>query len=238
MDRFRALALIVAVAPSVALGQAGNPAPVLTMSIDAPAQPDSPVHIIGFKNSRRELSFDLLNSSDKTVTSVILGNVSWIPSGCSTANAEERSMSHTRFPVRIGPHGSGAASSKYVHYPMVLISSARDLATAHLLTQFVVDAVYFEDGTTWPTALSSSVASELGPFDPLSEAETGKCADIGAVVDALRPIEEVTFDHEGAAVGARGNPSRPHMRYSCSLEGPKAICHMPLDKDSSSAPRQ
>lgn len=175
MGRFRAFALILASA--AANGQILKSGPVITVAVDAPLQPDSPVHVTGFQHDQREIWFTLLNSSEKTVTSVILGNASWAPSRC-TMVGNKLSRSHVRFLVHVGPHGSGVASSGYVHYPSALVNNARMLKAACMLTQIVVDAVYFEDGTTWPPALDSDLASAKGPFDlEHHEAEAGTSTD-------------------------------------------------------------
>ena len=228
MRRTRALGVVLA--SILASGQLGKPAHVLTISIDAPAQPDSPVHITGFKHDERDLWFALSSGSEKTVTSVIFGSISWAPPSCAPENTRSPWIGHVRYVVRMGPHGSGVAFSAHVHYPEHLVYNARTLVrTPYLLTQFVVDAVYFEDGTTWPASLSSP-ESNRGPFNP-RQVEPEKCPDAAAVANELGPIREVTFDRESpeAANTDDEKSATPHLRFRCSLEGPKAICRMPLE---------
>jgi hypothetical protein len=46
--------------------------------------------------------------------------------------------------------------------------------------------------------------------------------NVKSVRAAIQPTSN--GDHEGGAI--------PHLRFSCSLEGPKAVCRLPLEKQA------
>ena len=226
------ISILLLVLPTVLAAQSVRPAiaPVIQFAFYAPAQNDSPVLIVGFEHSKDEIQFVLRNTSDKAVSGIVITAVDIAPPGCA---AEPRRFpltldSGARLVSRIGPHGKGVASRPDSHYPRELVRTARLLQAASLQAQFGVIFVYFEDGTTWP---AGSPKTRVDPFDSaLSEAEAGKCGDVAIVTNALESVEEVVFDRESseASVPDHDKSALPHLFFRCSLEGPKAICRMPM----------
>jgi hypothetical protein len=132
------------------------------------------------------------------------------------------------------PHLTGVTpqDASYPHFPKSIVFSARDAGAAYMQVQFGVTGVYFEDGSTWPAQVSPG-SNPSDPFNSeLVEAEAGKCSDVPAVASALRSVKEVVFEHESAE-GSNSDDNEsvlPYLRFSCSLEGPKAVCRLPLEK--------
>ena len=148
--------------------------------------------------------------------------------------------------------GSPPPSPMYPHLPKGIVNIAKSTKAGYMQVQFGITAVRFEDGTAWPaqtaivlrddfaptvkTLTSDQVIAQHAlihpdPFDPqLVETEVGKCADVAAAESALQSVEEVVFDREEPTASDRNDDktSPPHLRFSCSLEGPKAICRMPM----------
>lgn len=120
----------------------------------------------------------------------------------------------------------------YPHYPKTAVFRARNAKAGYMQVQFGVIDVFFEDGSTWPAQISDGYHPE--PFDrKLVEAEAGKCADVATVANALQSVQEVVFEKETPATSDKipgksddeGAP--PHLRFSCSLKGSKAVCRLP-----------
>ena len=232
-----ALGLVPLQIAVVAQSEPEHPAPVLTISLYAPFQPDSPVHIVGLEHSDREIWFDLSNTSDKGVTDVILGNFDTAPVGC--AKDEWRfSSTAQRFPVRIGPHGLGTATRENAHYPEFAVHSAIQLGAAHFHSQVWIEGIYFEDGSRWPVDMSD-FPYPCSTFDSkLVEAEPGTCRNFRAVLDALGRVNKVIFEPEGPEAPAEESSgvTVPHLRYSCRFEGTRSICRLPFDPDHLAQP--
>jgi hypothetical protein len=252
MRRIGTLAL--ALSPCLALAQSplSAPAPVLGISLYAPIQKDPPVHIVSFRNDGSEVQFVLSNDSDKPVIGVGLGFVEIAPPGCAAQPRKEPEQTQDGysaggFPVGIAPHGQAVASGVGVpvkgsatpqtalpHYPKMLVHVAQAAKSAYIQTQVGVIGVWFEDGSTWPAnwRRGSPPNNQDLFFDrSLVEAESGKCADVPTVSKALRSVKEVVFNHEGPQAHYPGDDAGalPHLRFTCSLQGPKAVCRMPVE---------
>ena len=229
------------------------PAPILAISLFAPQQKETPVHVVGFQNDRSDVQFVLLNESDKSVIGVALGFVYIAPLGCTpqprAPDRTEDGYSAGGFPVRIAPHGQavttgvgapviGAATPRTAlfHYPKMIVHVAQSAAAASIQSQVGVIGVWFEDGSTWPAHWPQSTPPNNQDlfFDrSLVEAEAGKCANVGAAENAIQSVKRVVFERESPqAIEQDGDKSTPpHLRFRCSLEGPTAICRMPLETD-------
>jgi hypothetical protein len=234
---YRLAIFIVLLTPLVATGQSAAGAPVIRFSFYALPQNDSPVNIVGFQHSESEINFVFSNASNKTVASVLIDRVEVPPPGCAGGPKEEdsgtRILSGGRFLVHIPAHARAVLSGAQVHYPKTAVKGAQDLGAAYLQVQVGVTAVYFEDGSTWPDPIDLHYRNE---FDSkLIEAEAGKCSDVSTVANALQSVKEIVFDREipQAPDSEDEKIAPPHLRFSCSLEGPKAVCRMPLHKDPS-----
>lgn len=233
---YRLTILIVLLGPVLASGKSGaTVAPVVHFSFYAPPQNDSPVNIVGFQHTESELDLVFSNASNKTVASVLVDRVEVPPPGCATETNEggpgSRILGGGRFLVQIPAHGRAVLSGAQVHYPKTAVKGAQDLGVAYLQIQLGVTAVYFEDGSTWPDPIDLHYRSE---FDSkLVEGEAGKCVDVAPVVNALKSVQEIVFEHEIPTTTGKGDDDEfvPHLRFSCSLEGPKAVCRMPPGRD-------
>lgn len=227
---------VVLLGPLLVSGKSGSVgAPVIHFSFYAPPQNASPVNIVGFQHSESEIDLVFSNASNKAVASVLIDRVEVPPPGCATEPNEggpgSRILGGGRFLVQIPAHARAVLSGAQVHYPKTAVKGAQDLGAAYLQVQLGVTAVYFEDGSTWPDPIDLHYRSE---FDSkLVEAEAGKCPDVAAVANALQSVEEIVFEKETPTIsgksGDEGGP--PHLHFSCSLEGEKAVCHMPTEKD-------
>lgn len=206
---------------------------VINFSFYAPPQKDPPVHIEGFGHTDSEIQFVLSNASEKSVVGVLIGRTETAPPGCATEPTKGRLgtsiLSAGHFQVSISPHGKALLSGDQVHYPKTAVHAAQDLGAAYMQIQFGVTGVFFEDGTTWPEKIDGHYYPD--PFDPkLVEAEAGKCADVAAVVNALESIKQVVFEPGRPTVSnGEGEGAPPHLRFSCRLEGPKAVCRLPME---------
>lgn len=216
---------------------------ILTISLYAPFQAESAVHIVGFRHNEKEVWFDVSNTSDRTVTDVFVGIFDTAPVGC--ARQEMRSSGTVqRFPVRIAPHGLAIAARENAYFPGLVVRTARSLGVAHFHSQVWVMGVYFEDGSIWHGSEWPAEMSDLGPpypasaFDPkLLETEPGTCSSSVEVVEALGRTNEVVFEAEGpGAPPERTGVTVPHLDYSCRFDGQKAICRLPLDGDQTARP--
>ena len=241
MDRLCLLAAALLPLQIAVVAQQGpeHTTALLTISLYAPFQPGSPVHIVGFEHTEREIQFELSNASDRTVTGVIIESVARAPSGCAKEETGTISNNAQRFQVRIAPHGLGVATRENAYFPKLVVYEARSLGAARLHAQVAVIGVYFEDGSTWPVHFppaGPSYASSL--FDPrVVEAEPGTCINVAAVVEALGRTNEVVFEAEGPSPPEQTGVTVPHLNYSCRFDGPKAICRLPLDGDQTARPR-
>jgi hypothetical protein len=220
-------------------GQSDLP-PKLTVALYAPLQKNIPVNIVGIEHDSSDIQFLVLNSSEKSVSSIIISRVNIAPLGCAVdqpgvgRDLGVRSGSGGRFLVPILPHGRALVPGKEVHYPKTTVYSARRAGAAYMQSQFGVTGVFFDDGTTWPVPID--LHYRVDPFDPsLVEAEAGKCTDVAVVAKALESVQEVVFDRQIPAVPSKSDDAVavPHLRFSCSLEGPKAVCRLPLESNLS-----
>jgi hypothetical protein len=236
-------------------------------SLYAPLQKNPPVHIIGFRHGKSELGFILSNISDKTVFAVMIMAVSIVPGEClpnTGHGADARcdmSQNGGNFRVRIPPHEEKVSlpvGGVEVNWPHTIVYTAKERGVACLQVQFGVTAVFFEDGTAWPSdagfisrediegskgflektrtpeqANTISRISNPSLFDPsLVEAEAGKCPGVASTANALRSVNEIVFSNESPQPDRdNGKGLPPHLRFSCSLESTKAICRMPLEAD-------
>jgi len=129
-------------------------------------------------------------------------------------------------------------SAVYPHYPRTAVFRAKGAKAGYMQVQFGVIDVFFEDGGTWPAQISDGYHPE--PFDrKLVEAEAGKCTDVAAVANALQSVEKVVVGRGTPAtsdkiLGKSDDGAPPHLRFSCTLQGAKAICRLPLENAPSS----
>lgn len=147
--------------------------------------------------------------------------------------------------------GTPPPSPGYPHWPKQAVEIARWAKAEYMQVQLGITGVLFKDGTAWPaqiaflsggfdpfnpspdqTAAISSI-SHPGPFDAaLVEAEAKECAAVGPVASALEPVKQIIFDRESAEAsdGDETASATPRLHFTCSLEGSKAVCRMPLEQ--------
>jgi hypothetical protein len=172
-----------------------------------------------------------------------------------------RGLSGASFELRIVPHGKAVASRAGIfrvedippqgvpyphltgvtprnasnpHYPKSVVLNAREAGAAIMQAQFGVTGIFFDDGTTWPAPINLGYRPD--PFDShLVQSEAGKCTDVAAIAKALESVQEVVFERQVPTVPSKGDDAVavPHLRFSCSLEGPKAVCRLPLETNPS-----
>jgi hypothetical protein len=154
--------------------------------------------------------------------------------------------------------GTPRPSPSYPHLPTMVVDMAKWAKAGYVQVQFGITGVLFEDGTSWPAQIASFLRDDFDsfrtpspdevttisalyhshPFDPLLvEVEEGKCTDAATVASALQSMKEIVFDHESPEASDPDDDRNapPHLRFSCSLEGPKAVCRLPLETDHSVA---
>ncbi len=147
--------------------------------------------------------------------------------------------------------GTGA-SPRYSHEPRKVVDSAKWAQAGYMQAQFGITGVLFEDGSSWPSQVAIVLRDDFDPFkspspaasaaltainhpdpfdDSLIEAEAGKCTDVATVANALQSVKEIVFGPETpAASDPDDDGAIPRLRFSCSLEGSKAVCRLPLEK--------
>ena len=107
------------------------------------------------------------------------------------------------------------------------ITNAQLLKAASVHIQIVVMEVDFADGTSW----KSEERLPHTPFDSsLAAADTGKCEDAETVEKALSTVEEFESSpriDKPTTGGKEGTSSPPHLFFSCSIVGTKAVCPTP-----------
>jgi len=173
------LALTLAVLTCIEAVSATAPL-VLTISIYAPEQKASPVHIVGFRYKDDAIEIVLDNRSSKTVVGVEIVGTESAPSGCSpqvTQPSAETGGGAGQ--VKIPPHRTAVTLPINSPFsPPSLVRAARDSQTAYLQIQAGLVKVDFEDGSTW----SPYTEIPMTPFDPsLVEAEAGTCSNANAL---------------------------------------------------------
>jgi hypothetical protein len=134
-------------------------------------------------------------------------------------------------------------------WPQMTVEAAKFYKAGYMQVQFGITGVLFQDGTSWPAQVAFLLRDDFDsssktlspdeveaqhaltpsrPFDrSLADAEAGKCADVMAAANALQSVEEVVFKHESSHHDNEG-AHPPRLRFSCSLEGSKAVCRFPL----------
>jgi len=197
----------------------------------APAQEGSPLRIMSLQYDEGGfIRLTLLNSSDKSIAKAAIAAAEVAPAGCS---AEPRTRLHVGGsvePLPIPPHGTVVASPRgYApsFQAPVFITNAQRLGSASVHVQIVVIEVDFVDGTSW----RSEERLPRTPFDPaLAAADAGKCPDAEAVAKALSTVDGFEFNRrieKPTTGGKEGTSSPPHLFFSCSIEGTKAVCPTP-----------
>jgi hypothetical protein len=138
------------------------------------------------------------------------------------------------------------------HWPRMFVDTARWANASYMQLQFGVTGVLFEDGTAWPAQIAFLSTSDFDPekksspaeatamsgvsnpdtFDPmLVKAEAGKCSEVTTVASALQLVKEVVFGPEAPLTPDPDDADStiPHLRFSCSLDGSRAVCRLPFN---------
>jgi len=207
---------------------AEGPAPVINISLLAPEQKDSPLHILSFEYKVDSLQIVLSNASSKSVVGAAIVGVMAVPPGCvtdATKSSGTGTIGGSIYPLRIGPHETRVTAREGSPFgPAGLIMFARDFsAGGYLQVQVRVLEVDFADGTRWREDKSQAL------FDSsVVEADSGKCPNADRVAKALTYIKQVKFDlnleREKSADGDSRGGGIPRLSFACTLEGTKAVC--------------
>jgi hypothetical protein len=218
-------------------------APVISFSIYAPVQKESPVHIVGLRYDKLSMQFALSNDSDRSVVDAKIVAVAAAPPGCPTdpnrsdLNTDLRIGADNVPQVIIGPHQSVTFPREHgfivpVLPPQILVDNARHLAASYLNVQVEVVEVDFANGTKW-TRHERDDERPYGiylPFDPLLvDADARKCADVADAIRALNTTDGVRFDRrvEKPSYGDDGVSTPSRLFFSCRLEDSKVVCPLP-----------
>jgi len=214
------LALIMA-----GVSSSAQVAPVINISIYAPIQADSPVHIVGFHYDEGSLELALSNGSDKAVAGIAVVGLEVVPPGCAVEPGKLINVGGSVEAVPIDPHERVVQSRDNSHLPAaLLVLEAKRLDAASLEFQVGVVEVDFADGTKWtrrPRYLYRT------PFDTsLANADSGICSDAATITKALKIVDGVGFDRgiEKPSYKNDGGSAPPRLLFSCRLENSKAIC--------------
>ena len=232
--RLRIFAFLVVVL-AVTASATDASVPVVSFSIYAPAQRNSPVRIVGLRYDKLSLRFALSNDSDQPVVGLRLLAVSVAPPGCPAdakrpfINGYSSAGTDHDPQTLIGPHEKRVVipGEGWLLLPVdVLVHDARDLAASYLHVQVEVDEVDFADGTK----LRLHDEGLHAPFDPsLVQQDAGKCSGDAGITGALRMTDRVGFDRaaEKPSYEESGGIAPPRLFFSCRLEGSEAFCPMP-----------
>jgi hypothetical protein len=225
--------LVVGAPPKVA----SAPTPVITFSIHAPAQKDSPLHIVGLQYDKISVRFTLTNDSDRSIVNATIIAVSIAPPACPSD--PNRPYMNTHFligptnvsQVLLGPRQKGVVLPQEhglvspILPPTILLHNARHLAASYLHVQVEVEEVDFADGTKWTRHDEPPYLHP--PFDSsLVDNDAASCLD---AAQGLSIPDDVIFggrvemlSHGEVSEGSEG--SVPRLLFSCSLDGPKVVC--------------
>lgn len=228
MHRRELLGLILALMVPTA-ANAGGP-PVISFSIYAPLQKDSPVRIVGLNYGEHGVQFTLSNVSERATVGVALTGIIIVPSACLAVQGHVPSfMSLGNAKFRLGPGEKRLTTTRdgYGLPPQTLVGNAGHLQAAYLQIQVGVVEVNFADGKNWK-ADEELRPAPTRPIDPsLAAADVGKCSDAPAVIRALRATEGVKLDRGVEKVSYGDDPggsAPPRLFLSCTLGGPIATC--------------
>ena len=199
--------------------------PVVAFSIYAPAQKNSPVHIVGLRYDYNSVIFDLENASDLPVDGIGIFAVAIAPRGCATEPRKTMFAADAQVrPVRIGSRGTAEASGADSELQIGnLVFFARSSKAAYLHVQVGIAEVDFADGTKWkpqtelrPTLLDTSLVA----------ADASKCPDAAGVIEALQSIHVVGADRsvQGPSYGDPDGGTSAPLYFSCRLEGSNGTC--------------
>ena len=175
------------------------------------------------------------NTSDKAVASIIIQAEMMPPPACATkAEYGEGSETGSRYLVSIASHGT-ALVTRDDHYPRMLVGKAKDWGAQYLQQQFAVTGVFFQDGTAWPTPIDDYYHTEFVDRK-LVKSAARNCsggASVAAALDLvdIEDINGIVFEHESSQTADfdADHKAIPQLHFSCTLEGRKAICHMPAE---------
>lgn len=202
-------------------------APMVSISVNAPVQNDSPVHIVGLRYDEGFIELTLSNASEESVLGIAILGVQGAPPGCAAEPRRFVDSGGSAVSLPIGPHKRVVISrlNNVIPGASVLVLDARHLAAASLQFQVGVVEVDFANGTKWtrrPRYLYRT------PFDSaLLNSDAGKCPDAPVVTRRLARIDGVRFDRGVTAPSSQGDGEggvQPRLFFSCSLEGSKALC--------------
>ena len=212
---------------------AGAVSPVITISVYAPEQAESPLHILRIKYNVDGLQMLVSNASGKQVVGVAILGVTGVPRGCQVDEHALIGIGGSVLPLTIRPRESALAEgNSSPSGPAGLVLDAKHSgADGFLHVQVGVVEVDFADGTKWilkPNLRREEVFGAL--FDPsLVDADGRTCPDLARTSKALEEFNgRIRFDSRLAATqssaGGDSATGLPQVRFSCTFNGSEAVC--------------
>jgi hypothetical protein len=206
-------------------------APIFRIFVYAPAQEGSPLRTVSLQYDEGGfIRATLLNVSDKSIAKVAMASAEVAQLGCGAHPKTRLYVGGSVQEMPIPPHATIVTPPRgnAPNFPATaFITNAQLLKAASVHIQIVVMEVDFADGTSW----KSEERLPHTPFDSsLAAADTGKCEDAETVEKALSTVEEFEFSpriDKPTTGGKEGTSSPPHLFFSCSIVGTKAVCPTP-----------
>ncbi|MGC1415135.1 MAG: hypothetical protein WA817_07635 [Candidatus Acidiferrum sp.] len=225
--RFSVLALLLT---PLLVGATTGP-PLFHISVYAPAQEGSPLRTLSLQYDEGGfIRATLLNVSDKSIAKVAMASAEVAPLGCGAQPKTRLYVGGSVQELPIPPHGTIVTPPRgnAPNFPATaFITNAKRLEAASIHVQIVILEVDFADGTSW----RSEERLPHTPFDSsLADADAGKCEDSEVVTKALSVVDGFEFSpriDKATTAGKEGTSSPPHLFFSCSIVGTKAVCPTP-----------
>lgn len=201
--------------------------PEVEFSIYGAVQENAPVQVVGFHYSFGEISVDLRNDSEKTVSSV-----QWIPGSlplnCAGEYGPGSGVGTPPGKILIRPNKVATLSGTGTPFtPSSLVMGARDHKRTHIFAQVGVYKVQFTDGSIWEGRVQDRRPEFLFDQSPV-ETPSDACADSDTALHALSAVTRVRFQGRTPApmapiVKTKG-VTVPTLFFSCALAREVATC--------------
>ena len=204
---------------------------VITFSVYAPAQAESPLHISKIEYNQSNFQMTVSNASDKPVVGVAIVGLVGTTHSCKIGSVKAMALGGSVRPLTIPPHESNVTSQHNSPFNVsAVVMSAKDFGAGGILhLQVGIVEADFADGTKWiwkPNLKREEVMGAL--FDAsLVGADGRTCPDLETMSKALEELHGVVFDSRIttlSSTGADRTTGMPQLSFSCTLRGPRAVC--------------
>jgi len=214
------------------LACAGTASSAITISVYAPEQAESPLHVSKIQYNVDGVQMVVSNASGKDVVGVAILGVAGVPRGCKVNEHGYIGVGGSVFPLTIRPHESALTSgnSSPFNTASLVMAAKHSSAGGFLHVQVGIVEADFADGTKWiwkPNLRREEVFGAL--FDPsLLDADGQTCTDISTMSKALEEFNgRVRYDPRFASpspAGEDGATGLPQVLFSCRFDGSEAVC--------------